>query len=234
MLDTLPEQRLCAEPDRMLIMVDAQDLLDTQFMADSAVNLARRLMPKVTGALAFNIPPMHGINFFGIYFPDRRVWFLEHGTRPFTMNRLAGKTIPMWVEDPDGSLRRANPKIKQRTTVDGRLQVLIFRRVAQKGERRRVVRRAAGGGTRIVHVQAHYPGAGGRIARREAHPPLTTAGRVQGRIARGNIGVWWRHPGIHPRMFLNAALTATAIDWGLQPDGVYIADAPTFYPLVRL
>jgi hypothetical protein len=229
----LPESRLSWDPDRIVILVDSTGGLDTNLLAEQAVHEARVVMPKVTGYLVTTLRAIHGDNFFGIYFPDKRVRYLEQGTGPFTMNNLAGKTVPMWIDDPSGKERAANPKAKTRTTVDGRTQVLIFRRAALKGSRRNVRRTLPGGRTRVVSVPASYPGAAGRISRREASQPLTTAGRQGGRVARGNVGVRWRHPGITGRQFLNYAMSVTAITNGLGVDVVYLADAVTIFTLLR-
>jgi hypothetical protein len=127
------------------------------------------------------------------------VWFQERGISAFTMWSLAGKTIPMWVDDPSGSEREKNPRARTRITFSGKVQVLIFRK-------------------------ATAPGAPGRISRREAGRPFTTAGRVAGAIARGNVGVKWRHPGLAPRRFLNHAMSVAARRGGFTPERLYAAD----------
>lgn len=154
------------------------------------------------------------------------VWFQDHGIRAFTMNNLAGKTIPMWVDDPTGIERQKNPKAKIRTTLSGKTQVLIFRRAAEKGKRIVKYRRNKATGQREVvsDKPASYPGAPGRIGVREAGAPLTTPGRVAGAVARGNVGVRWRHPGIAPRLFLNNAMTLSAQRYGIVPVRIYIGD----------
>jgi|tagenome__1003787_1003787.scaffolds.fasta_scaffold20951591_3 hypothetical protein len=229
--ELLPETRVSTYPDRMVILVEPG--LETESLAQRAVYTAQLVMPKVTGYMVTTLRPISGDNFFGIYFPDRRIWFLEQGTRPFTMRSLAGKTIPMWINDPTGSERRANPKAKTRTTVDGRTQVLIFRRAAKHGARKTVSRRAPDGSLRTVTVPASYPGAAGRIKRREAAQPLTTPSRVGGRIARGNVGVRWRHPGTSGRNFLNYAMTVTAWAEDLRPSSIYLADSASISTLTR-
>jgi hypothetical protein len=231
--ELLPEAQSCQTPDRMLILVDPQAGVDTALLADRALYTARRVMPKVSGYMATTLHPISGANFFGIYFPDRRVWFLERGIRPFTMRSLVGKTIPMWIEDPTGTERKANPKAKTRRTVDGRTQVLIFRRVAQHGQRKMVSRKAPDGTLRPVSVPASYPGAPGRIRRREAAAPHTTPGRIGGRIARGNVGVRWRHPGTSARNFLNYAMADTAWAEDLNPPVLWLADAVSLFTLTR-
>lgn len=213
----LPDVQLSPWPDRALVLVDPSAELPTDELAAHATELARQLLPKVTGTLAASIRSISGPNFFGIYFPDRRAWYLERGTRPFTMRSLSGKTVPMWVDDPTGKERRANPKAKTRLTVDGRNQVLIFRRVGTKTQDRRT----------------RYPGAPGRIARREAGHPFTTPGRVAGRIARGNVGVAWRNPGIQGRQNLQAALSFCAEEYWLDADRMFFVDSASFYSLMR-
>jgi hypothetical protein len=127
------------------------------------------------------------------------VWFQEQGIRAFTMWSLKGKVIPMWVDDPTGTEREKNPKAQTRVTLSGKTQILIFRR-------------------------ATNPGAPGRIAKREAPQPWTTAGRRPGAHARGNVGVKWRHPGLAPRKFLNHAVGAAARWGGIEPERIYAAD----------
>lgn len=232
-MELLPELRMAQEPDRIVCLVDAEDDVDTEVLSAQAIQRARDIMPKVTGMLAASLRPMYGDQFFGIYFPDRRVWFQEQGTRPFTMRSLAGKPIPMWIDDPTGKERAANPKAKVRTTLDGRTQVLIFRRAAVKGARRTVIRKGPGGTSRVAQVPASYPGAPGRIAKRESARPFTSPGRLGGAIASGNVGVRWRHPGIVGRQFLNAAMSMTAWGEGLDPDALYLVDGVTLYTLLR-
>ena len=231
--ELLPEARMCHEPDRILILVDPAAGLSTDALASQAVFTAVDVMPKVTGHMVSTLRPIFDDSFFGIYFPDRRVWFQEQGIRPFTMHHVAGKVIPMWIEDPTGAERKANPKAKTRRTLDGRTQVLIFRRAANKGERRTVRRKLPGDGVRTVSVPASYPGAPGRIASQGERAPATTAGRTGGRVARGNVGVRWRHPGIVARHFLNYAMTITAWADGLDPDQVYLVDSVTMFTLLR-
>lgn len=229
----LPEMHLSQRPDRIVALVEEGE--DTDLLAERAIELAQEVMPKVTGYLTTTLRPIMGPNYFGIYFPDRRVWFLDQGTRPFTMHQLAGKTIPMWIDDPTGAERRKNPKAKTRRTIDGRLQVLIFRRVgtregAQARKASKVVKLLSSG-ARVARYS--YPGAAGRIARREAKKPMTSPGRTGGRIAKGNVGVAWRHPGLTGRQFLNFAVMASAEESGLDLPHVYLTDGATFFPLVR-
>jgi hypothetical protein len=201
----------------------------------SAVRQARQHMPKVTGDSARRLQPLYGKGYFGVYFPDSQVWFQDHGIRPFTMHSLAGKTIPMWINDPTGSERAKNPKAKTRTTADGRTQILIFRKAAQQGQRIQKYRTDPKTGIKrlVGDVPASYPGAPGRIGVREAGRPNTTPGRVAGAIARGNSGVRWRHPGISPRLFLNNAMSLAAQWNGILPVRIYIADRNTRLDAMR-
>jgi hypothetical protein len=231
MPELLPEINLAERPDRIVMLVDEES--DTEELASFAVEVARSRMPKVTGAMAKSLQSIYGDNYFGIYFPDRKTWFLEQGIKPFTMNALQGKTIPMWIDDPMGSERKANPKAERRRTADGREQVLIFRRVGKKGERKRVIRRGKDGLPRPTTVPVSYPGAPGRITRREMGPPLGRAGKVAGQIAKGNVGVRWRHPGIVARQFLNSAMAQTAIEFGIESAQVYLTDNASFFSLIR-
>lgn len=218
----LPEVRMSSTPDRIIALVDPEWGYSTDLFAEHAITVAKEIMPKVTGSLAMTLTPLYGIGYFGIYFPDRRVWFLEQGTRARTMHSLSGKIIPMWIDDPTGKERRENPKARTRSTLDGRTQVLIFRRVGVKGAARQAR------GRRV----ARYPGQAGRIVRREAGQPLTTPGRTGGRIAKGNVGVSWRNPGMVGRRFLNYAMTVAA-EADPDVDKVYLADGVTSYALLR-
>lgn len=152
------------------------------------------------------------------------VWFQEQGIRPFTMFSLAGKTIPMWVDDPTGTEREKNPRAQTRITLSGKVQVLIFRRAALPGQRITKRRKVADGTWEDYSAPASYPGAPGRIGRRETSRPMTTPGRVPGAIARGNVGVRWRHPGLAPRRFLNHAMSLAAMQGGIVPERIYAAD----------
>jgi len=225
MLLETPEMRLSQNPDRMVMVVKGLNPGRARTLANQAVREARRKMPKATGDSARRLQPVYGKGFFGIYFPDSYVWFQDHGIRPFTMKGLAGKTIPMWIDDPTGAERAKNPKAKIRTTQSGKTQVLIFRKAAQMGARiqKKKVNRKTGEVT-YEDKPASYPGAPGRIGNREAGSPFTTQGKVAGAIRPGNSGVRWRHPGISPRLFLNNALTLTAQWNGILPIRVYAAD----------
>lgn len=193
-------------PDTMYVLVPGVDEQHAQVLAVEAVRLARLDLPRVTGRSARGLMPFFGAGFFGVSWIHPYLWWQESGTRPFTMTKLAGKVIPMWVDDADGSARRADPKAKTRITEDGRRQVLIFRRAARLGQRKTVMRRLAGRDV-PTSVPASYPGAPGRIAAREG-----------GRISSGNVGVRWRHPGLRPRGSIETAVLKVAAAAGLgQP-----------------
>jgi hypothetical protein len=109
--------------------------------------------------------------------------------------------------------------------LSGKTQVLIFRRVASVGQTKTVTRRSRVTGTiERTQVPASYPGAPGRIGRREAAQPYTRGGSSGGQIAGGNVGVRWRHPGLAPRKFLNNSLTLAAQWNGVLPIRIYVAD----------
>lgn len=222
-------QMAAGNPDRMLMLMQDLDETSAQYLAISAVYTARQSMPRVTGATASRLQPIWGEGYFGIYFPDAWTWFMEHGTKAFTMRSLAGKTIPMWVDDSSGELRKKDPKIKIRTTEDGRLQVLIFRKAARMGQRKIVRKKDKKTGLMITTTTvASYPGAPGRINRRQAPAPFTAAGAIGGRIAAGNVGVRWRHPGLNAMQFINGALALTAFEAGLNVSTVYAVDGATW------
>lgn len=180
-------------------------------LADQATQLARRLFPKVSGASAADLQPFYGVGFFGIHWTSPVVWFQEAGTKPRTMRSLAGKTIPMWVDDPRGTLRKKNPKAQTRITRSGKAQTLIFRRAARQGQRR------------PDGSVASYPGAPGRIASREASRPNTSAGKVGGAIALGNVGVRWRHPGLGSRNVIRHSVMTVAARHGIRA-GIRVRD----------
>jgi hypothetical protein len=193
------EMVIAAHPDRLIMRVDGLSGSRARVLANAAVREARRVMPKLTGGSASRLFPLYGQGFFGIGFQDSYVWFQEQGIRSFTMWSLAGKTIPMWVDDLDGTERAKNPKAKTRLTLSGKTQVLIFRK-------------------------ATAPGSPGRISRRETGRPFTSPGKVAGAIAKGNVGVKWRHPGLAPRKFLNHAVSLAAQQGGIVPTRIYAAD----------
>lgn len=219
------ELQLTSRPDRAIMVVEGLDLRRARACANAAVREARRKMPKLSGRSASRLMPLWGKNYFGIRWLDSYVFFQDHGIRPFTMRSLEGKTIPMWVDDPTGDERAKNPKAKTRVTASGKQQVLIFRRVGMKGGSS--PRTRIDPTTRLPHTvrqSASYPGAPGRIGRREAGAPLTTEGRQGGQIAKGNVGVRWRHPGLSPRLFINNAITLSAQWHGILPVRIYLCD----------
>jgi hypothetical protein len=224
-LTSTAEMQLSNRPDRVIMLVPGLNPGRARYIANQAVREARRKMPKMTGDSARRIQPIYGKGFFGIYFPDSVVWFQDHGIRPFTMNNLQGKTIPMWIDDPTGAEKAKNPKAKTRTTASGKNQILIFRKVANKGTQTLKYKTDPKTGLKtLVSKPGSYPGAPGRIGTRESGRPSTTPGRVAGAVARNNVGVKWRHPGLAPRLFLNNALTLAAQWNNILPIRVYIAD----------
>lgn len=218
------EMVISPHPDRLVMMIPRLSGPRARMMANGAVREARRVMPKLTGRAASRLFPLYGNGFFGVGWADNYVWFQEQGIRAFTMFSLAGKTIPMWIDDPTGEERQKNPKAQTRTTLSGKTQVLIFRRAALPGQRRIVRRKVADGTYEEYTVPMSYPGAPGRISRRQAGQPWTTPGKTGGQIAASNVGVRWRHPGLAPRMFLNHAMTLAAQQAGVLPTRIYAAD----------
>lgn len=230
-----PQLQLAAgTPDRMIMVLEELDEQSAGYLAINAVYAARQSMPRVTGATANRLKPISGEGFFGIYFPDAWTWYQERGTKPFTMRNLAGKTIPMWVSDEDGRIRAKNPKTKVRTTDDGRVQVLIFRKAARMGQRK-VIRKKnpVTGAIETTTTVASYPGAPGRINRRTPGVPNTPAGRVGGQINVGNVGVRWRHPGLRAGQFLNSAIARSAFEAGLLVQTIYACDGAEWEALVK-
>lgn len=219
---------LSQRPDRLVMTVEGLDVDTARVCAFTALEIAQKNAPKMSGDGAKRMSTVYGNGFFGIKFQDSYMWFQENGIKAFTMKNLQGKTIPMWVDDRDGKIRADNPKVETRVTASGKTQVKIFRKVAMQGERKTVTRKARkGGGMETVSVPRSYPGAPGRIGVREAASPRTTVGRVGGAIARGNSGVRWRHPGLSPRFFINNALTVAAQQNAILPIRVYATDART-------
>lgn len=225
-LSSTPEMRIASRPDRLIVRVAGMRPAQARRIALAATSEARRRMPKLSGASARKLQPLYGRGFFGIYFGSPVAWFQENGIRPFTMNSLQGKIIPMWIDDPTGQERTRNPKAKTRRTASGKVQVLIFRRAARKGQYKTVKRRnKVTGQMEDARVPMSWPGAPGRIGRREAGSPMTRPGKAGGRIAGGNVGVRWRHPGLAPRKFMNASITEAAGRDGVLLTRVYVADA---------
>ena len=193
-------------------------------LAEMATEEARRYAPRASGQAALRMAPIWGPGWFGIHWLDPYLYFQERGIRPFTMNSLAGKTIPMWVNDPTGEEAAKQKQPRTRTTADGRLQTLIFRRAALHGQRKSVMRQT-GNGMERVSVPASYPGAPGRIAVNRSQGILR-AGSVIGphinraHIMRGNVGVRWRHPGMDPAGFCARGMHIAAISDGLPVEGI--------------
>lgn len=207
-------------PDSLKMVIPDLTEADAQFLAGVATSLARSMAPKMSGISSGAFAPVWGSGFFGVRWQNDYVWFQEMGIRPFTMRSLAGKTIPMWIDDPTGSERRKYPKNETRVTASGKRQVLIFRKVAPIGARKTVTRNrpaSRGGGTEQVSVPMSYPGAPGRIQRTEMRRPWTTPGRVGGAIAQRHIGVRWRHPGLMRRSFIRQGLVVACEYHGFQP-----------------
>ncbi len=220
------EMRLSERPDRLVVVVPGMRPGQARRIALEAVRVARRRMPKMSGKGAKKLQPLYGKGYYGIFFGEPYIWFQENGIRPFTMNALAGKVIPMWIDDPTGSERARNPKAKTRRTESGKMQVLIFRKAAKKGQRKTVRRKnPVTGQVEVSSKPMSYPGAPGRIGRREAAAPFTRPGKLGGQIAGGNVGVRWRHPGLAPRKFLNTSLTLASGTHGIAPTRIYVCDA---------
>lgn len=205
-------------PDRLYVLIDGLDEHTAWLLARQAVRLAQRWSPKLTGRSSNNLQPYYGKGFFGIRWLDNYVWFNEAGTRPRVMKNLEGKTIPMWIDDPTGSERLKNPSAKTRVTESGKTQVLIFRRVAKIGARKQV-RRKIGGTYRMVDVPASYPGAPGRIAKRQH---VVYPGNHTGKVAVRNIGIRWYNPGIKPRHFMHYAVQVVAQASGFGTPEIHV------------
>jgi hypothetical protein len=214
------------QPDRLYVLVPHIDANESRRLARSAVAKARSLAPKLSGAGARGIDVYWGTGFFGLRWREPYVWYQNAGIRPFTMRSLAGKTIPMWIDDPTGQMSRDNPKAKTRMTVSGKRQVLIFRKAAHIGARKTKVTRDRQGRLIVRDVPASHPGAPGRITYRQwtDYPTGQSTGKIAG-IAqlrtRANIGVRWRHPGLSGRRFLEHAILLTAEAAGYGTPTVY-------------
>lgn len=219
---TAPQLQFSPTPESMIMVFRELAEDDAEQLARDALYRCRQRMPRVTGLTASRLAPIWGRRWFGIAFP-KEAWYMESGTKPFTMRALAGKTIPMWITDVDGSLRRDNPKAKVRSTEDGRTQVLIFRKAAKIGARKLVRGKF---GTPYM-APAAYPGAPGRINRRQPGMPWTPLGARGGAVAAGNTGVRWRHPGVRAMQNINSALAEATFDAGLIIETVYAVDPAT-------
>lgn len=198
-------------PTKLYARVEGLTRPQARQCAEQATKTAVRLAPKLSGASSSRFSPIFDNGYFGITWLDNHVWYQNQGIKPFTNRALAGKVIPMWIDDPTGKVQRENPKAKTRTTESGKTQVLLIRRAAPIGARKKVMR----GGV-MRDVPASYPGAPGRIRLREAGAPNTTQGKVGGQVARGNVGVRWRHPGLDKRSFLHEGILQASKAAGLH------------------
>lgn len=206
-------------PNKAVMGVNNLDPVRARKLAEEACQYARSLAPKMSGNASAKIYPVWGEGLFGLQWEHPYLWFQESGIRPFTNRSVAGKVIPMWVNDPTGETRRKNPKAETRRTVDGRTQVQIFRRAAKIGQRKNVWRNVNGQMVR-KSVPASYPGAPGRIAVNRSQGIMRVGdvdptSKNPGYIAKKNVGVRWRHPGLDPRRFLAKALYSAAVNNGL-------------------
>lgn len=198
-----PKQR----PGNVYILAPGYSAAQCRRMSMAALAHVRKISPKLTGQGSLGLKPYWGEGYFGIEWPQHLdyMWIQEAGSRPFTMKSLAGKTIPMWINDPTGKVARENPKAERRVTASGKRQVKIFRKVAKIGQRKRVaVRDGSGRLIRWRDVPASYPGAPGRINRRGE------GGRIVTHPPAGHQGVRWRNPGLHPRQFMEHSLQQIA------------------------
>jgi hypothetical protein len=192
-------------PDTAYVLVPGLAARTARRLAERAAKMAATGAPKLSGASAAGIKPYWGDGFFGVTWADPQIWYQEAGTKGRVMRELAGKTIPMWLNDPTGALRRDNPKAKTRVTADGRRQVLIFRKAAKIGARKLARRR---GSDRMADVPSSYPGAPGRIG-----SPRGKGGQIASNPRSG--GVRWRHPGLPGRGFVQRAVLDSARLGGL-------------------
>lgn len=212
-------------PDRLYILAPGMPRRLTRILSLQAAASARLLAPKLSGEGAQGIKTYFGDGFFGVRWDRAYLWYQEQGINPFTMTKLAGKTIPMWVDDPLGEEARANPKAKRRITETGRKQVLIFRKVGKIGARKAVVQRDASG--RIVNrrsVPQSYPGAPGRIVQRSygfKDVQYGHTGRIARLAPRAHVGVRWRHPGIVGREWMQYSLQQVGQMAGIEDLSVH-------------
>jgi hypothetical protein len=187
-------------PDRIIAVVPGLPRDSAKDLADLALAYVRLRSPKLSGESSRKMEAIHGEGWIGIRWHDDYIWYQENGIRPFTMFALAGKTIPMWIDDPTGYERKKNPKARTRTTESGKVQVLIFRRAAKSGARK-TVRKRVGGQWITTEVPASFPGAPGRIAMRGP------GGRILSPDpSNRHIGVRWRNPGLRPRKFIHYSI----------------------------
>ena len=212
------------QPNRLYVSVPGLPSNTAQRLSQMAVERAQKIAPKLSGAGAASIQPFYGDDFFGLAWDRPYMWDQEAGTRPFTMRSLAGKTIPMWIDDPTGKMEREQgPRARTRITASGKKQVLIFRRAARIGQRKTVTTRRADGSLIRRDVPASYPGAPGRIAHRQIIEYPRTTGRIAKMVSRAHVGVRWRHPGIIGRGFMHHALITVASEVGVGNPVVHAA-----------
>lgn len=205
-------------PNTLEVAVDGLDVATAHTLARRAVLQARRISPKSSGLGARHLSAYWGEGYFGLSWSDPYMWYQEMGIRAFTMRSLAGKVIPMWVHDPTGTEAAKIPAKdrarRTRTDASGKRQVLIFRKAATIGARKRVPT-STPGIMRTTH--ASYPGAPGRISHRTTRgtPPVST-GRIAAVVGGlPHSGVRWRFPGLIGRGFLHHAVHHVAVNAGL-------------------
>lgn len=209
-------------PDRLYCYAPGSNTSQCRRMAMHAAEVARTLSPRLSGRGAAGIKPYFGEGYFGVRWDRPYMWGQEAGIGPFTMRNLAGKVIPMWVDDWTGEQARANPKAKTRITANGRRQILIFRKAGKIGARKRAaVRDGRGRLLRWRDVPQSYPGAPGRIQHREWKREGGTTGRITRVMTATQVGVRWRHPGLQPREFMQHAIQMTALQNGIANPTVY-------------
>jgi hypothetical protein len=63
-----------------------------------------------------------------------------------------------------------------------------------------------------------------RTASKVGRPGRISARTGGGKIATGNVGIKWRHPGLAPRLFMNRSLTQAVQEAGILPVRIYAAD----------
>jgi hypothetical protein len=210
-------------PRQAVMMVPGLGDVEAEEVSRRAVELSVQYLPRATGAAAGTLFPIFGPDWFGVEWQHDSIWFQEAGTRPHTLRHVAGKTIPMWVKDRDGELRRKNPNIQTRQREDtGETEVLIFRRAAKIGQRRDEWR-VVDGVLQLVSKPMSYPGAPGRIAVNRSRGLMrqgdTTPGtRNRGFISKGNVGVRWRHPGLEAGRYLVRGITDAAEERNIPVD----------------
>ena len=210
-------------PNRLYVLAPGFSTRQCEALAKASVDFIRSITPKISGAGAGGMKPYFGPGWFGIGWDRPYLWHLEAGTKPHTMTKLAGKVIPMWINDPTGKEAKANPKAETRMSVDGRKQVLIFRKAAKIGARRKVaVRDRQGRLVRWRDAPASYPGAPGRIARTSFDEIKGThTGKIAKLVPRPHVGVRWRNPGIVGRGFMQHGLQQVGRSVGLSDATVY-------------